>query len=35
VKGTNTISQEEILVDLYTSAYPDLQIVDLPGFTKV
>jgi hypothetical protein len=35
VGGSNSISQEEILVDLLTPSYPDIQIVDLPGFTKV
>jgi hypothetical protein len=28
------VSDEEILLDFYSSKYPDLQFVDLPGFTK-
>ena len=29
------ISNEEILLDIYSPNYPDLQFVDLPGFTKI
>ncbi|XP_023331482.1 dynamin-1 isoform X2 [Eurytemora carolleeae] len=34
VNGTKNVSQEEIQVDFYSSRFPDLQFVDLPGFTK-
>ena len=36
-KRTNgkNISNEEILLDIYSPNYPDLQFVDLPGFTKI
>ena len=29
------VSKEEILLDIYSPNYPDLQFVDLPGFTKI
>jgi hypothetical protein len=35
VKNTKNVSDEEILLDFYSQKYPDLQFVDLPGFTKV
>ncbi len=35
VRNTKNVSEEEILLDFYSSKYPDLQFVDLPGFTKV
>ncbi len=35
VKNTKNVSEEEILLDFYSSKYPDLQFIDLPGFTKV
>ena len=34
VGSTNNISSEPILLDIYSPDYPDLQFVDLPGFTK-
>ena len=34
VKNTKNVSDEEILLDFYSPKYPDLQFVDLPGFTK-
>ena len=34
VKNTKNVSDEEILLDFYSSKYPDLQFIDLPGFTK-
>ena len=34
VGSTNNISPEPILLDIYSPDYPDLQFVDLPGFTK-
>jgi hypothetical protein len=35
VKNTKNVSEEEIHLDFYSSKYPDLQFIDLPGFTKV
>ena len=35
VKNTKNVSDEEIRLDFYSPKYPDLQFVDLPGFTKV
>jgi len=35
VRNTKNVSDEEILLDFYSIKYPDLQFVDLPGFTKV
>lgn len=35
VKGTKNVSHEEILLDFFSPKYPDLQFVDLPGFTKI
>ena len=34
VGRTKNISKEEILLDIYSPEYPELQFVDLPGFTK-
>ena len=34
VGNTKNISNDEICLDIYSPNYPDLQFVDLPGFTK-
>ena len=31
---TKNISKEEIHLDIFSPNYPDLQFIDLPGFTK-
>ena len=28
-------SEDEILIDIYSAKYPDLQFIDLPGFTRI
>ena len=30
----STFSDDEILLDIYSPKYPDLQLVDLPGITR-
>ena len=32
--NTKNVSNVEICIDIYSPNYPDLQFVDLPGFTK-
>lgn len=34
VGNSKNISHDEICLDIYSPNYPDLQFVDLPGFTK-
>jgi len=34
VGTTKDMSDYEILLDIYSPDYPDLQFIDLPGFTK-